>query len=362
MGKIWMPGGGGGGAKSDETNVTKEYVLAGKTYIGSDTDDEVGTGTMPEKSGTTQSASGSIDNTNKRVQLTIPSTGRYTTTSKLYIAFSTLASLIGVSASKLSPNATILNIKGTYTNDANAENSHILEDKTAYSKGVKRTGTMKNVASIDPAKSLGVNGSFQLVYARMTNGAHISNASSGYPEVSITFSALRSLLGITAAKIKYGETICGATGTWNGYVCPDDHIFYLGANKLNFELGTYLGRPRTGILVNEGGGAYLRLDGGTSVSTWASGQTVNLSGVSKIRLYLRLIDGSNTESFSVRMYYGSTRTDDEGYVYANATTVFSEFTVDLDVSSISGNKYIGFDFLMLNYATVLAVHRVQLIS
>ncbi len=37
---------GGGGVGSDELTVTKDYVLSGKTYVGVDTDDEKGTGTM----------------------------------------------------------------------------------------------------------------------------------------------------------------------------------------------------------------------------------------------------------------------------------------------------------------------------
>lgn len=142
MGKIWMPGGGGGGAKSDETNVTKEYVLAGRTYIGSDTDDEVGTGTMPDKAGTTQSASGSVDSANKRVQLTIPSLGRYSTTSKVYIAYSTLASLIGLTAAKLAKNQTVLGIAGSYTSDATASAPRIQSGYTAYINGSKVIGTL----------------------------------------------------------------------------------------------------------------------------------------------------------------------------------------------------------------------------
>ncbi|GLB26638.1 hypothetical protein LXJ15735_28790 [Lacrimispora xylanolytica] len=47
---------GGGGIGSDEISVTKEYVLNSKTYVGADTDDEIGTGTMPNN-GTTANQS-----------------------------------------------------------------------------------------------------------------------------------------------------------------------------------------------------------------------------------------------------------------------------------------------------------------
>ncbi|MBS5958415.1 MAG: hypothetical protein KIC73_16045 [Clostridiales bacterium] len=43
---------GGGGIGSDEVSVTKEYVLNGKTYVGSDTNDEIGTGTMANNGAT----------------------------------------------------------------------------------------------------------------------------------------------------------------------------------------------------------------------------------------------------------------------------------------------------------------------
>nr|WP_024835384.1 hypothetical protein [Clostridium sp. 12(A)] len=47
---------GGGGIGSDEVSVTKEYVLDGKTYVGADTDDEIGTGKMANN-GTTANQS-----------------------------------------------------------------------------------------------------------------------------------------------------------------------------------------------------------------------------------------------------------------------------------------------------------------
>lgn len=47
---------GGGGIGSDELSVTKDYVLNGKTYVGTDTNDEIGTGTMANN-GTTANQS-----------------------------------------------------------------------------------------------------------------------------------------------------------------------------------------------------------------------------------------------------------------------------------------------------------------
>ncbi len=44
--------GGGGGIGSDEVSATKENVLSGKTYMGTDTGDEIGTGAMANNGAT----------------------------------------------------------------------------------------------------------------------------------------------------------------------------------------------------------------------------------------------------------------------------------------------------------------------
>ena len=70
---------------------------------------------MPDNSDTTKSATGTLDSTNNRVQLTIPSNGYYNTSAKLYATYSTLASLIGLTAAKILSGNTILGIAGTAT-------------------------------------------------------------------------------------------------------------------------------------------------------------------------------------------------------------------------------------------------------
>lgn len=55
MGQVIISGGAGGGVTSDELTTTKEYVVKGKTYVGSDTNDEIGTGTL-ELTGTAEGA------------------------------------------------------------------------------------------------------------------------------------------------------------------------------------------------------------------------------------------------------------------------------------------------------------------
>lgn len=97
-------------------NAAKADVLAGKTFTNDDGVEY--TGTMVDKSGTTQSATASLDTTNSRMQMTIPATGKYSTTSKVYAAYSTIRTLIGLTADKLWPGVTILGLKSSKTSMA----------------------------------------------------------------------------------------------------------------------------------------------------------------------------------------------------------------------------------------------------
>lgn len=92
-------------------NAAKADVLSGKTFTNDDGVEY--TGEMANNGGTTKSATGSLDSTNKRVQLAIPVNGFYNTSSKLYIAYATLANLIGLTAAKIVKGNTILGIAGT---------------------------------------------------------------------------------------------------------------------------------------------------------------------------------------------------------------------------------------------------------
>ena len=90
------------------------------------------------------------------------------------------------------------------TRTGNATAANVLSGKTfsnASSSGL--TGTMPNIKDIDDAISSvyvanGSSGSG--IYARMNAGAHITNASSGYPELFIPQSQIANMLtGATAS-------------------------------------------------------------------------------------------------------------------------------------------------------------------
>ena len=129
---------------------------------------------------------------------------------------------------------------GTLELTGNAGAANVLAGKTFYSTDAKskQSGTMPNVAAIDPAKSTSMSGGN--LYVRMTNGAHVQNASSGYPEVSVPAQTktatpgasavtvspdankvlekvtVNAVSGLSAGNIKNGATVGGVKGTYKG--------------------------------------------------------------------------------------------------------------------------------------------------
>lgn len=97
------------------------------------------------------------------------------------------------------------------TADMNAQAAHILAGEKACVKGQTIVGTMANVQSRDLAKSTVLSGGN--LYMRMTKGAHINNAASGYPEVYAGQQAVANAIGLTAAKLRRGQSAAGIAGT-----------------------------------------------------------------------------------------------------------------------------------------------------
>ena len=170
----------GGADESDSNTVGTDgsKVLEPHTFIGSD--GEVHTGTMPNKGAITA-------NLNCGGSYTIPA-GYHNGSGK--VTANSLASQTG----------------------ANATAGDILKDKTAWVNGSKLTGTIDNKGSITPGNSIVQSG--DKLYCRMPRGAYLTNASSGYPEISYPQGDVATALGLTADKIISGSTICGIAGTY----------------------------------------------------------------------------------------------------------------------------------------------------
>ena len=166
------------GGGTDDVNFSASDLLTGKT--ANDSNGEKVNGTMPNKGAVTASL-------NCGGSYTIPK-GYHNGSGKV-----TANSL----ASQTSANATA---------------GDILKDKTAWVNGSKLTGTIDNHGAITAGNSIVQSG--DKVYCRMPKGAYLTNASSGYPEISYPQGDVATALGLTADKIVQGNTIGGITGTY----------------------------------------------------------------------------------------------------------------------------------------------------
>lgn len=125
-------------------------------------------------------------------------------------------------------------IEGEYTKGATAIASHILKGETAGVNGTTITGTMENVGAYDQAKSAAFSGG--ILYVRITNGAHITPSTSGYPEITIPQNVLANVLGITGDIVKKGESILGVNGKFEGWV-PVATDLYLRGHNISLDEG-----------------------------------------------------------------------------------------------------------------------------
>lgn len=115
MGDIYIALGSGSGVSSDEVTAVSSHVLQGKTYVGSDTDDEIGTGTMP----------------NNPAQNVALNCGQSVTIPLGYNPGSTITA----------------NSLASQTGGVTADDSKVLSSYTYWRDGVKRTGNL-SVSSV----------------------------------------------------------------------------------------------------------------------------------------------------------------------------------------------------------------------
>ena len=137
-------GGGLSSSKLAETTAVLSDVVINKTFFSKTK--ELKTGTLADKSGTTQSATPTLDTTNSRLQMTVPATGKYSTTSKLYAAYSNIRSLIGLTASKIVKGNTILGLAGTGFTVPTYKNENSKQTKT-WAEGEDTISTSLTLAA-----------------------------------------------------------------------------------------------------------------------------------------------------------------------------------------------------------------------
>lgn len=183
--------GGGGGIGSDEVSAAKENVLSGKTYVGTDTGDEIGTGTM-ENNGATGNQSLNAGNS------FLVKKGYHA--QDFSVGANSLASQTGGTASA----------------------GHILSGQTAWVNGNKVTGSIpyQNAETdgdrVWATAASNWAGTFNI---GVRNGHYLN----GVNWVRYDVPTFRP------ENIKKGVNIGGIVGTWEGYIAGSLDLYNRGA-------------------------------------------------------------------------------------------------------------------------------------
>lgn len=201
---------GGGGVGSDETTATKDKVLKDYTYLGADTDDEIGTGTIESMKGTTVTPSAS--------QQTVSTSGKYLTGDVIVSAVANLT------AANIANGKVVGGTTGTYKGLGNATAAQVLAGKTFSTASLSNTaGTMINYSGYTSTSNY-TSGTFKsgttgYIFVVPGGTGYYSNAT--YLRIPAT--------NLSAANIKKGVKILGITGTLDeGYWTSPLYLFNSG--------------------------------------------------------------------------------------------------------------------------------------
>lgn len=211
--------------------------------------------------------------------------------------------------------------------------SDVLDGKVIVdANGNPLTGTMANISNLDLGPSIQLYGDY--LYCRMHPGAHITNASSGYPEVYYPLSTVRSAIGYTnAAKVLNDTTICGMKGTMSSMsgttITP----------KSSAQTVSCSGKYMTGNVVVNAADIFKMVSGSVTASTSKATFTktggysfslyyftVNLSGFKQVKgmSWVSSCGGHAVSATSYNVldarYGSSSSTNATGYYTSGATT------------------------------------------
>ena len=141
-----------------------------------------------------------------------------TASSNAYIDKNLVYTRLGLTADKIKSGVKILGIIGTFTSDANATSNDIVSGKTAYVKGQKVTGTISSIGwGFNEAQLGDMSLNNHMIYINpvvsQTSGFYTPGAQA---KITTSYSNIATLIGLSADKIKQGETILDIAGTYVG--------------------------------------------------------------------------------------------------------------------------------------------------
>lgn len=225
---------GGGAIGSDELSVTADKVIEGNTYVGADTNDEIGAGTLVDRPSTVsaQSVAQGLSGSNNYIFTRIPTGAYRTPTGVGYPEITALSSSVatagGLSADKMLVGKSAFGIYGTATSDATVGGSaHILAGKTAYVNGVKVTGNI-------PYQNAETGGD-RVWATNMNNWAGTINLGvrNGYYLNGVNWIQV-NIPEYQPWNIKKGVNMGGQVGTFEGYIANPTDLYYKGINPVGF--------------------------------------------------------------------------------------------------------------------------------
>lgn len=257
MSDILFPVSGGGGGNLDEITASAEHVKSPYMFMSSEGDIEEGTMVDRENWGTTVGM-------NDRV--TVPE-GYHDGSGEVYGPTVTQR---GAWTSRLGINGKVMIPEGYHNGNGYVDQAistlgeqkvvpklsrHTLWTANQYMTGnviIEPIPNQKNAST--RAVSNGVNQ--QGLYFYIPEGYYLPDGT-GNSWVYQTLAEVAKALGITADKIKKGVTLCGVTGTFEGWVPVATDLYYNGQNVAGFKAGNaatvdYVSFDNNQITVNYG--------------------------------------------------------------------------------------------------------------
>lgn len=219
------------GINTSDATATPDDIVVNKTAYANG---QKITGTIPTATTITEDGSVQLESDGRfRASATVPSdiylhsdiTPRMIW---LNLTKSQVAETIGLTADKIVSGNTILDVAGTApitgtdTSDATASANDIRFGESAYVNGEKIEGSLSTIFNlgyqVDSVVWTDETEQNQLKLDIPVNNSGIVNAGSSKIAVILRYDKLAEEIGLTAEKIKAGETILGITGTYTGDV------------------------------------------------------------------------------------------------------------------------------------------------